>query len=75
MRLLSLTNDEIVEMLAQMEQETKAIKDNVLRLCWYMRGSISYDEGMLLSREDREIINKIIKENLETTQKSNMPFF
>jgi hypothetical protein len=62
-------------MLDQMEQETKAIKDNVLRLCWYMRGSISYNDGMMLSKDDREIINKIIKDNLETTQKSNLPFF
>jgi hypothetical protein len=62
-------------MLDQMEQETKAIKDNVLRLCWYMRGSISYNDAMMLSKDDREIINKIIKDNLETTQKSNLPFF
>jgi hypothetical protein len=58
-----------------MEKESKALKDNVLRLCWYMRGAISYDDGMLLSVEDREIINKIIKDNLETTQKSKLPFF
>lgn len=72
---MSLTDEEIVAMLDQMEQETKAIKDNVLRLCWYMRGSISYNDGMMLSKDDREIINKIIKDNLETTQKSNLPFF
>lgn len=72
---MSLTDEEIVAMLDQMEQETKAIKDNVLRLCWYMRGSISYNDAMMLSKDDREIINKIIKDNLETTQKSNLPFF
>jgi hypothetical protein len=72
---LSLTNEEIVALLGQMEGETKARKDDILRICWYMRGALSYNEGMLLSRTDQEIINNIIKDNLETTKKSNLPFF
>ncbi len=57
-----------------MEKDTKAIKKEILQMCWYMRG-LSYDEGMNLSIEDREIIGDIIKENLETTKKSGLPFF
>lgn len=57
-----------------MEKEAKAIKKEVLQMCWYMRG-LSYDEGMNLCYEDREIIGDIIKENLETTKKSGLPFF
>jgi hypothetical protein len=72
---LSLTNEEIIALLGQLEKETKARKDDILRICWYMRGSLSYNEGMMLSRTDQEIINKIIKDNLETTKKSNLPFF
>jgi len=40
-----------------------------------MRGGISYADAMLLSNEDRRIINEIIKDNLETAKKSGMPFF
>jgi hypothetical protein len=40
-----------------------------------MRGGITYSEAMLLSTEDRKIINNIIKDNLETSKKSGMPFF
>ena len=40
-----------------------------------MRGSISYEEAHFLSWEEREMISKIIKENLETTKKTNLPFF
>lgn len=58
-----------------MEQETKAYRNEALRVCWYMRGSISYGDAMLLSVTDREIINKIIKDNMETTEKSGLPFF
>jgi len=40
-----------------------------------MRGGISYSDAMMLSAEDRKIINEIIKDNLETAKKSGMPFF
>lgn len=40
-----------------------------------MRGGISYEEVMMLSAEEREIIGKIIKSNLETTKESGLPFF
>jgi hypothetical protein len=72
---LTWSNEEIEDQIEKMERDSKAIKDNVLRICWYMRGSISYNDGMMLSRGDIELINKIIKDNLETTKKSNMPFF
>jgi len=39
-----------------------------------MRG-LSYTEGMNLGHEEREIVSEIIKENLETTKKSGLPFF
>lgn len=40
-----------------------------------MRGGLSYDDSMMLSKIEREIISEIVKENLETTKKSKMPFF
>tara|TARA_S200000501_G_C20327512_1_gene527275 strand:+ start:364 stop:486 length:123 start_codon:yes stop_codon:yes gene_type:complete len=40
-----------------------------------MRGSISISEAFCLDRGDIEIINEIIKENLETAKKSKMPFW
>lgn len=44
-------------------------------MCWFMRGGISYDDIMALSAAEREIISKIIKDNMETTKKSKLPFF
>lgn len=58
-----------------MEGEVKAIKSNALKMCWYMRGSLSYDDAMNLSPTDTELINSIIDNNLETTKKSGLPFF
>jgi hypothetical protein len=39
-----------------------------------MRG-LSYNEATMMSFEERELIGEIIKENLETTKKSGLPFF
>ncbi len=36
---------------------------------------MSYTEVMHLSHEEREIAGEIIKENLETTKKTGLPFF
>ena len=72
---MSLNSEQIQQLIEQFENESKALKNEILEMCWHMRGSISYDEGMQLAHTDREIINKIIREHLETTQKSGLPFF
>lgn len=38
-----------------------------------MRGGLSYDDSMLLSKSERELIGEIIKDNIELTKKSKMP--
>jgi|TARA_B100000424_G_scaffold266668_1_gene258211 hypothetical protein len=58
-----------------MENLQKELKFEILKLCWYMRGGVTYNEGFNLSYEDRVIISDIVKENMETTKKSGMPFF
>jgi len=62
-------------MIDDLDNEIKAIRNDLLRLCWYMRGSITFDDAMMLSHEDRKMISKIIKDNLETTKESGLPFF
>lgn len=46
-----------------------------MRICWFMRGSVSYFDSLMLDVDEREIIGKLIKDNLETTKESGMPFF
>lgn len=58
-----------------MDNEKKNIKADLYKICWYMRGSITFDDAFYLTSEDKEIISTIIKENLETTKKSGLPFF
>lgn len=40
-----------------------------------MRGGITIDQMYMLEPNDRTIISKIIKANLETTKDSGLPFF
>lgn len=62
-------------MIDNMEKEADTIRSEMLKICWYMRGGITYDEVMHLSNRERTMIGNIIKENLETTKKSGLPFF
>ena len=75
MRLLTMSDEDMLKYFDQLERQSKALKEEALRLCWYMRGGISYDEAMQLSYTERDIVSNIIKENLETSKKSGMPFF
>lgn len=75
MRLLYLNNTDIESLIKQFEKDTKAIKTELLKLCWYMRGGLSYTEAHSLIEEEREIIGKIIEENLAATKESGLPFF
>jgi hypothetical protein len=75
MRLLTLDIPEIESEIARMENESKALKKEIFKLSWYMRGGLSFTEAYMLDQQDREIITKIIEENLELTKASQMPFF
>jgi hypothetical protein len=44
-------------------------------MSWYMRGGMSYEQVMMLGQSERLMLNELIKENLETTKKSGLPFF
>ncbi len=67
--------ENIEKLIRDLEKDTKALKDELYRMCWFMRGSLTINEAFLLTQEDREIIAKIIDDNLETTKKSQLPFF
>jgi hypothetical protein len=70
-----LDSDQIGKMLEQMDTEANDIRQEALKMSWYMRGGLTYDQAMSLGANERKIINGLIKENLETTKKSGLPFF
>ena len=40
-----------------------------------MRGGLSYEEAYYLGVEEREVIAKLIEENVEITKKTQLPYF
>ena len=58
-----------------MDNTQKEIKHDLLKICWYMRGGVTYEEASAMSPEEREIIGNLVKDNLETTKKTGQPFF
>ena len=69
------SDEQIQELLNSMDRQAKDLKSELIKLVWYMRGGITYAEILMMNSSEREIIGKLIKENLETTKKSGLPFF
>ena len=44
-------------------------------MSWFMRGGLTYDQAMALGLSERDLIGELIKDNLETTKKTGLPFF
>ena len=66
---------EIEALVKSLEGDVKAIKKDLLKICWFMRGSVSLEEAHLLDLETRTLVYQLIDENLEVTKTSGMPFF
>ena len=72
---MTLDADGIARYVDGMDQEVKKIRANNLRLAWYMRGGITYDQVMQLSYTERQLISDLAKDNIETTKKTRLPWF
>ena len=62
-------------MLSDYDKQSRAIREEALRFTWWMRGGLDYEQAMMLNQQEREIINTIIKDNMEATKTSGLPFF
>jgi hypothetical protein len=67
--------EEIHREVKKLEDESKALKKELYKLAWFMRGALTFEQAYMLDVADREIIGEIVKENLETTKESQLPFF
>ena len=46
-----------------------------MSLAWYMRGGASYTDILNMSHDERLMLNQLVESNLETTKKTQLPFF
>jgi hypothetical protein len=70
-----MSNEQVIALLDHMDRESKVLKEDLLKMCWFMRGGLTYDDAMMLSYRDREMIARVIDKNLETAKKTGLPFF
>jgi hypothetical protein len=68
-------DSEIVSYLKDFDNEVKNLKLETMKVCWFMRGGITWQEALHLSPEERSVVSQLVKENMETTKKSGQPFF
>jgi hypothetical protein len=62
-------------MVDEMEKEANAIRSQSLKMSWHMRGGATYEDVLQMSFRERQMIADLIKDNLETTKNSKLPFF
>ena len=74
-QLLNSNSEQIPKLVEALDKECEGIREEALRLSWYMRGGLTYDQAMGLSPQERRLVNALIKDNLETTKKSGLPFY
>lgn len=70
-----MTLPEIEAEVKRLDTESKALKKELYKLAWFMRGALSVEQAYMLDISDREIIAEIVKENVETTKETGLPFF
>ena len=58
-----------------MERDCDQIRSEAMRLSWSMRGGLSYGDALNLSHKERKLLSEMIKENMEATKKSGLPYF
>jgi hypothetical protein len=70
-----MSNSDIESFVDQMEKESTEVREQCLKMAWYMRGGATYEDVLQMSQTERQLVSALIKDNLETTNKSRLPFF
>lgn len=69
------TPEDIQRMFSTLRGDIERTVDSILELCWFMRGSIGYEEMMLRTSGERQRIGKFIERRLESQKNSFNPVY
>jgi hypothetical protein len=61
--------------MADLTAAMRGILSNCMELIYYMRGSVSYEEAMLMSVPEREIMAELVNKKLKEASKMPHPVF
>lgn len=62
-------------MFQRFSAEAKSLLNSIVELCWFMRGSVTYEEMMLRTPVERQIISEFIEKRLDSQKKSMYPVY
>ena len=72
--MTTMSNSDISKYVERLESTVKGIKEEIFKISWYMRGGVSAQELFhIYSYEDRILLSSLIKDNIETIQKTKLP--
>ncbi len=72
--MTTMSNSDISKYVERLESTVKGIKEEIFKISWYMRGGVSAQELFhIYSYEDRTLLSGLIKDNIETIQKTGLP--
>ena len=74
-RLLAATREQVSSYVDSLDKEADQIRAESFRLAWHLRGGGTYEDVMNMSPQERRLVSELAKENIETTKKSNLPWF
>ena len=67
--------DEIRDMFYRMRDETRGLLREVVSLVYFMRGSIQYNDMMMMTPVERDLIGDFIKDRLEQERDKTYPVY
>ena len=57
--------------LKDMEKSQKELKHELMKICWYMRGGVSYAELLELPLSEYKFFNEVVEDNMKLSKEAN----
>ena len=70
-----MDHEQIPLFIEQLEKESNSIRKSCMQHAWSMRGGAQYVDILNMSSTERALISELSNDNIETSQKSGLPFF
>jgi hypothetical protein len=69
---LSTPAEEVMDLLQEYADEARALEKSLIRIAWYMRGSVDLDAAYRMTYRQRKMSMALIEENLDNTSKTGI---
>lgn len=69
------STEQIQSMFSRLQREIRSLIKSVIKLVYFMRGAIQYDEMMDRTYIERQLISEFIDERLEQESKNPHPIY